>query len=67
MQTGAEVGLVNDEMRTQLVQVASRSTPESTRRRIDVVSDARLALHANVAPLLALEALVVGLRSEQRS
>jgi DNA polymerase-3 subunit delta' len=65
LQIGADVGLVNDEMRTQLVQMASRSTPELTRTRIDVVDEARLALHANVAPLLALESLVVGLRSEQ--
>lgn len=64
LQLDADVPLVNDEMRGQLSQVADRSTPAQTRRRIDAVDQARLALHANVAPLLALEALVVALRPD---
>ena len=64
LQIDAPVALVNDEMRTQISQIAGRSTTTQTRRRIDAVDQARLALHANVAPLLALEALVVSLRPD---
>jgi DNA polymerase-3 subunit delta' len=62
VQAGAAVELVNDEMRDAVVGIARASTPESTLRRIDAILAARTAIGANVAPLLAVEAMTVGLR-----
>ena len=62
VQAEAAVELVNDEMRDAVTGVARASTPESTLRRIDAILAARTAIGANVAPLLAVEAMTVGLR-----
>ena len=62
VQADAAVELVNDEMRDAVVGIARASTPESTLRRIDAILAARTAIGANVAPLLAVEAMTVGLR-----
>lgn len=51
--------LINGELRTQLQQVARSSTPERTLRRIDAIIACREALETNVAPLLAMEALLL--------
>jgi DNA polymerase-3 subunit delta' len=61
VQTGSGVGLVNEELRASVVSLASRSTPESTLRRIDALLSCRTALEGNVAPLLAVEATMVAL------
>jgi DNA polymerase III subunit delta' len=62
VQAEAAVELVNDEMRDAVIGIARASTPESTLRRIDAILAARTAIGANVAPLLAVEAMTVGLR-----
>ncbi len=62
VQADAAVELVNDEMRDAVVGIARASTPESTLRRIDAILAARTAIGVNVAPLLAVEAMTVGLR-----
>ena len=62
VQAEAAVELVNDEMRDAVMGIARASTPESTLRRIDAILAARTAIGANVAPLLAVEAMTVGLR-----
>jgi DNA polymerase III subunit delta' len=62
VQADADVELVNDEMRDAVTGVARASTPELTLRRIDAVLGARTAIDANVAPLLAVEAMTVALR-----
>jgi DNA polymerase-3 subunit delta' len=62
VQVGAGVALVNDEVRGGIEVVARSSTPEQTLRRIDAVLAAREAIAANVAPLLAMEAMTLGLR-----
>ncbi len=62
VQADAGVELVNEEMREAVVGVARSSTPEATLRRIDAVLGARTAIDANVAPLLAVEAMTVSLR-----
>jgi DNA polymerase III subunit delta' len=41
--------------------LARRSTPEATLRRIDTLLACRVALEGNVAPLLAVEAALIGL------
>jgi DNA polymerase-3 subunit delta' len=61
VQVGADVELVNEEMRETVVTVARSAPPETTLRRIDAVLAARDAIGANVAPLLAIEALTVAL------
>jgi DNA polymerase-3 subunit delta' len=63
VQSGAGVELVNDEMRAAITSLARTSTPETTLRRIDAVLRARDQIELNVAPLLAVEAMTVALRS----
>lgn len=55
--------LINPELRNDLVKAARGSTPEQTLRRIDAILEAREALEGNVAPLLAMESLMVSLAS----
>ena len=72
VQAGADVELVNEEMRDAVSGIARSSTPERTLRRIDAILKARIAIGAatdprtgvrkNVAPLLAVEAMTVTLR-----
>ena len=63
VQAQADVELVNDEMRDAVAGIARSSTPEVTLRRIDAILKARTAIDANVAPLLAVEAMTVSLRA----
>jgi DNA polymerase-3 subunit delta' len=63
VQLGAGVDLTNDELRTSVLKVARVSAPESTLRRIEAVLACREALEANVAPLLAVEAMTLALRA----
>jgi DNA polymerase-3 subunit delta' len=63
VQSGAAVELVNEEMRDAITSVARGSGPETTLRRIDAVLRAREQIELNVAPLLAVEAMTVALRS----
>ncbi len=63
VQAQADVELVNDEMRDAVSGVARTTTPESTLRRIEAILKARTAIDANVAPLLAVEAMTVSLRA----
>lgn len=53
--------LINSELRDQLHAAARVSTPEQTLRRIDAILACRTALEGNVAPLLAMEALMIEL------
>ena len=61
VQVGADVELVNEEMIETIRGIARSSTPETTLRRIDAILAAREAIGANVAPLLAIEAMTVAL------
>lgn len=62
LQVDASVELTNDELRPQLHTVAQGSTPAATLRRIEAVLSCREAVDANVAPLLAVEAMALALR-----
>lgn len=53
--------LINGEIRNQLERASRGSTPEQTLRRIDAIIQCREALETNVAPLLAMEALLLSL------
>ena len=62
VQTGAGAPLINAEAQSDIATMAARTTPEATIGRIDALLECRTALETNVAPLLALEALMIGLR-----
>ena len=62
VQLDGDVPLINEEMRPQLAQLASRSTQNDTGRRLQAISYCRQQVEANVAPLLALESLMVELK-----
>ncbi|MFF0445812.1 DNA polymerase III subunit delta' [Streptomyces sp. NPDC004609] len=63
LQLGSEVAIANDDVRDSLDRIARASTPERTLRRIEAVIACRDALEANVAPLLAVEAMTMALRA----
>ncbi|MDR3068102.1 MAG: DNA polymerase III subunit delta', partial [Cellulomonas sp.] len=64
VQLGAGVGLVNVEHAALVERLAAEGSATQTLRRMDVVGQARARLAANVAPLLAVEAMMVGLRPQ---
>lgn len=61
IQTRSAAPLVNPELEAQIAVLARKSSPESTLRRIDAILGCREALETNVAPLLAVEAMLIGL------
>ena len=61
------VGLINAELRDQVASAAAASTPEQTVRRVDAILAAREALERNVAPLLAMESLMLALADPDHS
>ena len=66
-QTAPDVPLVNSDLADEIEPVARRSTPEQTVRALDAILQARTALEGNVAPLLALEALLISLSLAART
>ena len=65
VQTGAGRALVNEEDRPAVEELARRTTAESTLRRIGAIYEAReRMLEFNVPPLLALESMMVALRTD---
>ncbi|MER6996571.1 DNA polymerase III subunit delta' [Streptomyces sp. NPDC000410] len=63
LQMGSRIALANEDVRDALDRVAGSSGPERTLRRIQAVLACREALDANVAPLLAVEAMTMALRT----
>jgi DNA polymerase III subunit delta' len=61
VQTGSGASVINEDLRPQIAVLARKSTPESTLHRIDALLACRTALEGNVAPLLAVEAALIGL------
>lgn len=61
VQLGADVELVNVDLAATVQRLAQASTPEATLRRIEAVLACREAVDLNVAPLLAVEAMALGL------
>ncbi|TWD81153.1 DNA polymerase-3 subunit delta' [Kribbella amoyensis] len=61
LQTGAGTELINAELHKNVEQLAGRTTPEQTLRRIEALAGCREAIEGNVAPLLALEAMTIAL------
>jgi DNA polymerase-3 subunit delta' len=63
LQLGTGTPLVHGDLGDQAATIARATTPESTLRRIDAVLACRQALDANVAQLLAVEAMALALRT----
>jgi len=61
VQTGADAELVNLDLADEIAAVAERGGPDQTLRRIDALLACRTALEGNVAPLLAVEAMLITL------
>ena len=61
IQTGSGAQVINEDLRPAIAVLARKSTPESTLHRIDALLACRTALEGNVAPLLAVEAALIGL------
>lgn len=66
-QTAHQVPLVNQDLAEQIVPFAHATTPEQTIRALDALLVARQALERNVAPVLAMEAMLVELGRASRS
>lgn len=64
VQLGSDVSLINVDLADQVAALARASTPEQTLRRMDAIMEARTRLAGNVAPLLAVEAMLVALRPQ---
>lgn len=65
-ETASGIGLINAELREQVAAAARASTAEQTIRRVDAILDARRALEHSVAPLLAMESLMLTLADPSR-
>ncbi|WP_028708798.1 DNA polymerase III subunit delta' [Propionicicella superfundia] len=61
VQTGAGAELVNPEVRAEILAAARACSPVDTVRRLDAILACRVALAGNVAPLLAMESLLISL------
>lgn len=62
VQQDSDVDLINEDHRPDITNIARRSTPESTLIRLEAIIEARSAIQMNVAPLLAIEAMMLALR-----
>jgi DNA polymerase III subunit delta' len=65
VQSVAATALTNDELRTSIDKVARSTSPEQSLRRLDAILACREAIDANVAPLLAVESMMLSLRVPQ--
>ncbi|MFJ6729626.1 DNA polymerase III subunit delta' [Streptomyces sp. NPDC091281] len=63
LQLGSRIALANIDAEDALDRLARGSTPEATLRRIEAIGACREALDRNVAPLLAVEAMTMALRT----
>lgn len=62
MGVAVERELINEHLRETIVKRAATATPEEVMRRWEEVMATRRSLKFNVAPLLALEALLLKVR-----
>ena len=63
LQTKATQRLINADLAVDLTTVARRTHPEQTISRLDAILACREALETNVAPLLAMESLMISLHA----
>jgi DNA polymerase-3 subunit delta' len=65
IQLGSGLELINQEMRPQLEQLASRSSAADTTRILESIEYTRAAVQANTPPQLAVEALMIAIKDPQ--
>jgi DNA polymerase-3 subunit delta' len=58
VQAGANDGLINKELETEIRTLAEKTKPQSTIKKISAIMQARTNLGHNAAPLLTVEALM---------
>jgi DNA polymerase-3 subunit delta' len=61
VQTAAGAELINTELASSIATLARDTTPEATIAKLDAILGCRTALETNVAPLLAMESLMLSL------
>jgi DNA polymerase III subunit delta' len=66
LQLGAQTELINEELRPDIATMAQGTTGEMSAQRLDAIFAARDALEGEVAPVLALESLMISLRGAPR-
>lgn len=66
LQLGAQQELINEDLSDTITFLAQESSAEQTLARIEAIELARQRISANVAPLLALEAMVIALRPQHK-
>jgi DNA polymerase-3 subunit delta' len=62
LQLNSESELINEDLRAELTSLAKSTKPESMLKRWDAVMATRRTLNFNVAPLLAIEALLLNVK-----
>lgn len=62
VQLGSRTELINEELRQEVTAIARDTRGEMSAQRLDAIFAAREAIDGEVAPLLALESLMVSLR-----
>lgn len=62
LQLGSQVELINEEMRPQVSSMARATAAETSTQRLAAIFATREALEGEVAPLLALESLMISLK-----
>ena len=58
VQAGANDGLINKELETEIAAMAEKTKPQNTIKKINAIMQARTNLGHNAAPLLTVEALM---------
>lgn len=59
VQTGSSIALINEELRSQVEQMAAASSPEQTVRRLEALEHERTVLLAGGSPRTVVEAAMV--------
>jgi DNA polymerase-3 subunit delta' len=59
VQLGREQAVINRELAREVTDAAAAATPSATLATMDAITLARQRIEANVAPALALEAMLV--------
>ena len=62
LQLNSESELINEDLRNEISALAQSSKPESMVKRWEAVMATRRTLNFNVAPLLAIEALLLNVK-----
>lgn len=67
VQLGSTSPLINEDLSVEISAMARSCEPDVTLRRMDAIGVARARISANVTPVLAIEALMVGIFQAGRS